>query len=68
YPESKALNPITPTFWQQERINIKGNARAIRYALGAKPLKFGNLPREKVSLREFLVENLDAMKIKLRGG
>ena len=68
YPESKALNPITPTFWQQERINIKGNARAIRYALGAKPLKFGNLPREKVSLREFLVANLDAMKRKLKGG
>jgi len=67
YPESRVLDPITPTAWQQERVRMKGNARAIRYALGAKPPKFENLPREKISLRDFFLENLESMKKRLTG-
>jgi len=68
YPESEALAPITPTIWQQERIRMRGNGRAIRYALGAKPPEFQHLPREKVSLGAYLVENLVSMKRRLTGG
>jgi class 3 adenylate cyclase len=68
YPESEALDPITPTLWQQERIRMRGNGRAIRYALGAKPPEFENLPRERVSFMAYWVENLVSMKRRLTGG